>query len=96
MKAELEQSRQVLEDSLEREVTDLAYPNGNTDELVIKTARQTGHDVGFLFDHQLQPRHVSDPLRISRVRVDSTASLDRFIGIASGFLPSVHRARRRP
>lgn len=93
---ELTESRRVLESWLDRPVRDLAYPNGNVNETVVVAARRSGHELGFLFDHCLAKRQLADPLRISRVRVDATASLGRFKGIASGLLPAIHHLRRRP
>lgn len=93
---ELTESRRMLEGWLDRPVRAVAYPNGNIDETVIAAARRSGHELGFLFDHRLAKRQMADPLRISRVRVDATASLDRFKGIASGLLPAIHHLRRRP
>lgn len=95
MNVELKESRRMLEEWLDRDVTALAYPNGNVDRLVIRAARSSGHELGFLFDHRLQSQPIYAPLRISRVRIDATASLARLKVIANGFLPTVHRIRRR-
>lgn len=93
---ELTESRRMLENWLDRPVRALAYPNGNVDETVVVAARRSGNELGFMFDHRLAKRQLADPLRISRVRVDSTAPLERFKGIASGLLPAIHHLRRRP
>lgn len=93
---ELVESRRLLESWLDRPVTSLAYPNGNVDSQVVDAARRSGHGVAFMFDHRLQRLFLSEPLKISRVRVDATASLDRFKGLASGLLPAIHHLRGRP
>ncbi|MGV9270849.1 polysaccharide deacetylase family protein [Kitasatospora sp. NPDC003701] len=75
------------------EPTAFAYPNGNVDQRADTVLRRLGYRVGFLFDHRhdrLLPRR---PLRISRLRVNSTTSRDRFDTILSGLHPAVHRLR---
>ncbi|MEV0535064.1 polysaccharide deacetylase family protein [Kitasatospora sp. NPDC050463] len=75
------------------EPTAFAYPNGNVDQRADAVLRRLGYRVGFLFDHRhdrLLPGH---PLRISRLRVNSTTSRDRFDTILSGLHPAVHRLR---
>jgi hypothetical protein len=49
--------------------------------------------VAFLFDHRLAPLPLREPLRISRLRVNSDTSTDRFRIILSGLHPTVHRVR---
>ncbi|GGO96141.1 polysaccharide deacetylase family protein [Wenjunlia tyrosinilytica] len=70
-----------------------AYPNG----FVIKHAEelldQLDYTAAFLFDHRLAPPRPKHRLRISRLRVNSTTSRDRFDTILSGLHPAVHRLR---
>jgi peptidoglycan/xylan/chitin deacetylase (PgdA/CDA1 family) len=72
-----------------------SYPNGDWDQRVLAVLRRYGYEVGFLFDHRVNQRSVAEPLTVSRVRVDSGTSLDRFRIIVSGFHPSLHGLRRR-
>ncbi|MBP0451621.1 polysaccharide deacetylase family protein [Kitasatospora sp. RG8] len=75
------------------EPTAFAYPNGNVDHRADPVLRRLGYRTGFLFDHRhdrLMPRR---PLRISRLRVNSTTGRDRFDTILSGLHPAVHRLR---
>ncbi|MER5353513.1 polysaccharide deacetylase family protein [Kitasatospora sp. NPDC002551] len=73
--------------------TAFAYPNGNLDQRAEAELRRLDYRVGFLFDHRhdrLLPPH---PLRISRLRVNSTTGRDRFDTILSGLHPAVHHLR---
>ncbi|MCX4689740.1 polysaccharide deacetylase family protein [Kitasatospora purpeofusca] len=73
--------------------TAFAYPNGNIDPRADAELRRLGYRTGFLFDHRhdrLLPPH---PLRISRLRVNSTTGRDRFDTILSGLHPAVHHLR---
>lgn len=94
--SELTRSKSLLEDWLDRPVTALAYPNGNISDAVVTAARGSGHELGFLFDHRMESRVSVDPLRISRLRVNATTSIDHFKAIVSGVLPLIHRVRRLP
>lgn len=95
MVAELTESRVRLEGWLGHPVRSLAYPNGNVDERVTAAAARSGYDLGFVFDHRLSSVPPTDRLRISRLRVDTTDSLDRFKGIVSGVSPLVLGLRGR-
>ncbi|MCU1429176.1 MAG: putative hydrolase [Actinomycetia bacterium] len=70
-----------------------AYPNGDRDDRVRSAVHDAGYSLAFLFDHALTLMPPADPLRISRVRVDAHAPLDRFATIVSGLHPAVHRLR---
>lgn len=93
---ELRGSRAALEELLGHRVTSLAYPNGNVSPAVRAAVHDAGYDVAFAFDHQLSPLPVPDRLMISRVRVDSTTTLDRFEMLVSGLHPALHQLRGRP
>ncbi|MFJ3794039.1 polysaccharide deacetylase family protein [Kitasatospora sp. NPDC090091] len=73
--------------------TAFAYPNGNFDGRADTLLRRLGYRVGFLFDHRHDRLLPRQPLRISRLRVNSTTSRDRFDTILSGLHPAVHRLR---
>ncbi|MEZ4681886.1 MAG: polysaccharide deacetylase family protein [Caldilineaceae bacterium] len=69
-----------------------AYPNGDWDERAERVLVELGYQAGFLFDHRLSSMPPKHPLRISRVRVDSTTSMERFKLIVSGVHPAIHHA----
>ena len=60
-----------------------AYPNGNHTERTEATLRDLGYATGVLFDHHLT-RDKSQPLRLSRLRIDSDATDRRALSILSG------------
>ncbi|WP_432430671.1 glycosyltransferase [Salinilacustrithrix flava] len=72
-----------------------AYPNGNHDPRVEDWLEDHGYELGFLFDHRINRLPVSNPLRISRVRVDASADASTFGAMLSGAHPAVHRLRGR-
>lgn len=90
---EVDAAADRLEQILDRPMRAFAYPNGNVDERVSAAVRRRGHDVGFLFDHRLAVWPPIDPMRVSRVRVNSTTSIDRFAAIVSGVHPWFHTLR---
>jgi peptidoglycan/xylan/chitin deacetylase (PgdA/CDA1 family) len=71
-----------------------AYPNGDWDPRAERVLGELGYRVAFLFDHALT-RPERYPLRMSRVRTDSTVSLQRLSLIVSGLHPALHRLRSR-
>ena len=73
-----------------------AYPNGDWDPRGEHVLRDLGYSAAFLFDHRLVDVGSTDPLRMSRVRTDSAASLDRFDILMSGLHPALHHALGRP
>lgn len=70
-----------------------AYPDGDHDPVSSGILAELGYQVAFLFDHRLSAVRPRDALAVSRLRVNSTTTLDRFQTIASGLHPSLHRAR---
>lgn len=54
-----------------------AYPNGNWDNNSESVLKENGIEMSFLFDHKLNVK-VINPLRISRIRVNTYAGLDEF------------------
>jgi peptidoglycan/xylan/chitin deacetylase (PgdA/CDA1 family)/ubiquinone/menaquinone biosynthesis C-methylase UbiE len=71
-----------------------AYPNGNITSAAEQVLSELGYDVGLVFDHRLatldQPRY-----RVSRLRVSSSASTERFAAILSGWHSVGYRVKRR-
>lgn len=89
---ELEASQEILTKALGHRPSALAYPNGDEDPRVRKAAEVCGFEAAFLFDHRKAIFPVNDSLRVSRLRVNSTTSMDRFKIILSGLHPAIHHA----
>jgi peptidoglycan/xylan/chitin deacetylase (PgdA/CDA1 family) len=67
-----------------------AYPNGNFDDRTVPVLTELGYGAAFLFDHRLGESPPPDRYRISRLRVSSRTSDDRFRIIVSGLHSTVH------
>ena len=93
VRAEIENADTQLREALGHEVRWFAYPNGDWDAEAEATLGRLGYRGAFLFDHRLTG--VSEPMRLSRLRVNSDTGLDRFALILSGLHPALHRARGR-
>ncbi|MFF4651568.1 polysaccharide deacetylase family protein [Streptomyces sp. NPDC001380] len=93
LRAEVTEAHRALERWLGEAPTAFAYPNGGTDPRADRVLRDLGYRLGFLFDHRHDALLPRDPLRISRLRVNSSTSRDRFDTILSGLHPAVHRLR---
>jgi peptidoglycan/xylan/chitin deacetylase (PgdA/CDA1 family) len=93
VRQEIERAHRRLTDALGHEPRTFAYPDGDRDRRAEPTLRELGYEAAFLFDHRLSPVRPRNPLAISRLRVNSTTTLDRFRTIASGLHPTVHRVR---
>ena len=92
---EVTEAHRLLRDAHGREPTTFAYPNGDWDPRAEQALADAGYETAFLFDHRANPSIPRHPLRISRLRVNSTTSLGRFAMIVSGLHPALHRARGR-
>ncbi|UGQ15613.1 polysaccharide deacetylase family protein [Yinghuangia sp. ASG 101] len=88
-------AHELLSGILDRAPRSFAYPNGNWDARAERQLDQLGYTTAFLFDHRLGPRLPEHPLRVSRLRVATTTSPDRFETILSGLHPAVHGLRGR-
>ena len=95
MTREIDESTRVLNDVIGHHPHAFAYPDGDCSDEIRSVVADAGYQAAFLFDHRLSARDVSDPLRISRVRVNSTTTLDRLATIVSGLHPAIHHARGR-
>ena len=60
-----------------------AYPNGNWDTKSEKILRKNGIQLAFLFDHQINKESIN-PMRISRITVDSDSDFNEFKVKVSG------------
>lgn len=95
IKAELTEAHTALSNILGHSPKAFAYPNGDADGRVARVLEELGYEVAFLFDHALSPARPADPLRISRLWVNSSTSMDRFRLILSGLHPALLRLRER-
>ena len=93
--AERSEAHRLLTDALGHAPRTFAYPNGDWDGRPRRRWPDAGYEAAFLFDHRANPATPRHPLRISRLRVNSTTSLGRFAMIVSGLHPALHRARGR-
>jgi peptidoglycan/xylan/chitin deacetylase (PgdA/CDA1 family) len=88
---EVERAHRRLTEILGKPPVSFAYPNGNVDARVPPILARLGYEVAFLFDHKVSPFPPPDRYRVSRVRVSSSASADRFRILVSGLHSTVHR-----
>lgn len=72
-----------------------AYPDGHWDPRAASVLAELDYAVAFLFDHRSIRLPPSDRYRLSRLRVSSTDSLDRFRVVLSGLHPALLAARTR-
>jgi peptidoglycan/xylan/chitin deacetylase (PgdA/CDA1 family) len=91
--AEIRDAHGVLESTLGIPPRAFAYPNGDWDPRAERVLKDLGYEAAFLFDHRTNRLPIHDPLRTSRVRVDSATTMDRFRMIVSGLHPALHRLR---
>lgn len=61
-----------------------AYPNGNYNSTSEEALKENNIEVAFLFDHKINKKNIN-PLRISRIRVDTNTALPEFKVKISGF-----------
>ena len=96
-----EQVRQVnhahawLEEAIGESPTLFAYPNGNWAKSTERALMKLGYQVAVGFDHRLASVPQHDALRLSRLRIDGDAPIERFRAIASGIHPQLLTTRRR-
>lgn len=93
VRREIEDAHAALTSILGHPPRAFAYPDGEHDARAAELLRDLGYRAAFMFDHRLSESRPRDPLAISRLRVNSTTTRDRFQTIASGLHPAIHRAR---
>ena len=91
--AEVLEAHRVLSETLGEAPAAFAYPNGDWDAHAERALEEAGYQVAFLFDHRVSAWPPSHRLRVSRLRVSSHTSLDRFATILSGLHPALHHGR---
>lgn len=92
---EVVRSADLFQRALGRRPRAFAYPDGAHSSEAVGVLASQGYEAGFLFDHRRARISSGDRWGISRVRVNSTTSLDRFAIILSGLHPTLHRLRGR-
>lgn len=60
-----------------------AYPNGNYNNIIENELKINNFKLAFLFDHKINKREIN-PLRVSRIRVDSDTIMPEFKSKVSG------------
>lgn len=99
--SEAEQANQIvsahdwLSGTLGRRPDLFAYPNGDWSAAAERTIAALGYRLALLFDHRLARPSTANPLRVSRLRLDSDASPSRAAAIFSGAHSGMFRARAR-
>ena len=92
---EIARSHESLTEALRTEPIAFAYPNGNWDLRAQRLLREQGYKFAFLFDHRVSEFPPTDPFRISRLRVSTRTSMNRFRLIVSGLHPLIHHTLGR-
>ena len=92
---ELRESQRILTEILGKPPRYFAYPNGNVTKRVRDLVEAEGFEAAFLFDHRVQKLPIQDPMMISRLRVDASASMFRFRLITSGIHSWLYHKLRR-
>lgn len=96
---DVEQSRQISEahdwltTTLGATPDLFAFPNGNVAQPARRALADLGYRAALLFDHEFSSRQ--DPLSVSRLRANSTDSMDRFRAVVAGSHVAVSRWRNR-
>jgi peptidoglycan/xylan/chitin deacetylase (PgdA/CDA1 family) len=97
---EIDQKRQArdahdwLSEVVAPSVPTFAYPNGNWAAATEEVLRTGGYATSLGFDHRLA-RQDRNPLRLSRLRLDTNATMPRFRGITSGAHPLLLGSREQ-
>jgi peptidoglycan/xylan/chitin deacetylase (PgdA/CDA1 family) len=94
--AEIGRAHSILGTTLAHPPRAFAYPNGEWDRTAEQVLQELGYRAAFLFDHSSETVPPTKPLRISRLRVDATTSMDRLRIILSGLHTALHRLRGLP
>jgi peptidoglycan/xylan/chitin deacetylase (PgdA/CDA1 family) len=95
VREEIGRSVEMFEQQLGRRPRAFAYPDGAWSDEAAGALASQGYQGAFLFDHRRASIQDGDRWGISRLRVNSTTSLDRFATILSGLHPALHHLRGR-
>lgn len=91
---QIERAHESLTSMLGAAPTLFAYPNGDWADAAERALVELGYRVGLLFDHRLT-RRGGNPLRLSRLRLDSDAPVERASAILAGGHSGVFHLRER-
>ena len=94
LKEELEQVQTYFKTNDVGDYSVFAYPNGNLNECTEKLLIENQIQIAFLFDHQVNPKKIN-PLRISRIAVDSDNPLPEFKTKVSGLHPMIRKVQKQ-
>ncbi|WP_116106164.1 polysaccharide deacetylase family protein [Lewinella sp. IMCC34191] len=86
--------RKMLDDNGCRGGRWFAYPNGNASLEAERILRQEGIELAFMFDHKVSRPETRTPLRVSRLSMDSEASVLKTWLIVSGLHSEYMKLRR--
>jgi glycosyltransferase involved in cell wall biosynthesis/peptidoglycan/xylan/chitin deacetylase (PgdA/CDA1 family) len=95
VRQEIGEAHAILEEAMGKAPEVFAFPNGDWDARAEPILEELGYRAGFLFNHAIVKPPARHRYRISRVRVDSTTSIERLGLILSGLHPAIHRVRTR-
>jgi len=90
---EVQEAHDVIATAIGHHPTTFAYPDGDCDDRVKRIVETIGYEAAFLFDHRLSRTPAPDRLAVSRIRVNSRASTDRFQILLNGLHSTAHRLR---
>ncbi|GAB2614882.1 hypothetical protein GCM10027168_54350 [Streptomyces capparidis] len=93
VRTEIAEAHRMLTSWLGEPPRAFAYPDGDAVPAAQGLLEQLGYSAAFLFDHRLAEARPQHQLRLSRLRMHSTASRERFETILSGLHPAVQRLR---
>ena len=92
---EITRAQARLTDLLGEAPTSIAYPNGGHDARVVEVVAELGFELAFLFDHDVVPLPLSQPLRVSRLRIAAEASPERLDLMLTGAHSTLLRVQER-
>lgn len=75
------------------DATAFAYPNGNYSDFAENVLAQNNVKTAFLFDHKINAKNIN-PLRVSRIRVNTNAALDEFKSKVTGLHSFIYNLKK--
>ena len=90
---EVQEAHDVITSAIGHPPTTFAYPDGDCDARVRQIVEASGYEAAFLFDHRLSRTPAPDRFAVSRIRVNSKASAERFQILVNGLHSAAHRLR---
>jgi peptidoglycan/xylan/chitin deacetylase (PgdA/CDA1 family) len=84
VRSEITDAHERLTEILGHAPTLFAYPSGSGDDRATATLRDAGYSAAFIFDHRVATLPVTDPYRISRVKVSTRTGRGELLALLSG------------